>query len=344
MSLNSEMKKTSEERRCLLCSAPVHTNSTGALHAKHLLCYREEILHENWGAEFTGQIKDSSGTAVMTYLMTTYSIKRLGGGGTFLGGAVKLNPNMDLDPSLSFVSSQFQVYINGRHQQNIEFDKGTMSTTKELRRFACEGERNATKMKVIWTLTLVNEEVSKDDYYCQKTSLKTDVAFEPLDREEYAKLYDVTLKVGQSSVPCHKIQLARRSKVFAAMFNHDVAENTNGEVQIEDFDLETVQDFVHFLYNGKLEGDYNLDTLAIANKYDVGILKEICEAELSKGLSGSNVIACWIASDMCQAAHLKKAVLAYIVENWAEKEAFEGYADIFKHHPELLVELLTLKK
>jgi len=201
-----------------------------------------------------------------------------------------------------------------------------------------------------WVLTLeyslTFREFCQEEKPTPKLKKKVAAAFEPVDRERHDKLSDVTVKVGEDSIRCHKIQLAKRSKIFEAMFNHDLEENISGEVEIKDFDFQTVKDFIHFLYDGRMENEasYNTSILGIATKYDVQILKELCEERLSAALDHSNAIECWIASDLYQATNLKKSVLAYIVKHWDKKDEFEGYQEVFKDHTHLLIELLKLKK
>jgi len=172
-------------------------------------------------------------------------------------------------------------------------------------------------------------------------------AFVANDREKHADLSDVTITAaGDQSFQCHKIQLASRSDVFAAMFSHDMKENNNGEVRINDFEADTVNDFINFMYEGKVDDTarYNLNLLRIADKYNVQVLKRRCEEYLSYNLDDSNVMTCWITSDRNNAAYLKVRALSYIIQNWDKKEGFADYADICMNNPGLLLELMKVKK
>jgi len=52
----------------------------------------------------------------------------------------------------------------------------------------------------------------------------------------------------------HKLILAARSPVFAAMFAHsELVEMTNGRVEITDFDAEMFGEFLRFLYSGQVD-------------------------------------------------------------------------------------------
>jgi len=171
-------------------------------------------------------------------------------------------------------------------------------------------------------------------------------ALEPMDREKLSDLSDVTVTAGDQSFQCHKVQLASRSDVLAAMFSHNMKENSNGEVRINDFEADTVNDFINFMYEGKVDdtAQYNLNLLRIADKYNVQVLKRRCEEYLSYNLDDSNVMTCWITSDRNNAAYLKVRALSYIIQNWDKKEGFADYADICMNNPGLLLELMKVKK
>ncbi|EFX61459.1 hypothetical protein DAPPUDRAFT_69494, partial [Daphnia pulex] len=63
---------------------------------------------------------------------------------------------------------------------------------------------------------------------------------------------DVVFEVGDSTFPAHKFLLAARSRVFAAMFQANMIESLTGRVKIVDFDAETFEEFLRFVYTGQL--------------------------------------------------------------------------------------------
>ncbi len=81
------------------------------------------------------------------------------------------------------------------------------------------------------------------------------------------KLTDVTLKfVGEASqeghihhqgeqsqeLKAHMAILAASSPIFSAMFENDTAERKSGVVEITDFDYDTMEQLLTFLYTGKV--------------------------------------------------------------------------------------------
>ena len=66
----------------------------------------------------------------------------------------------------------------------------------------------------------------------------------------------------------HKAILAARSPVFAAMFQHDLAEKKQNRVDITDMEPEVLREMLRFIYTGKAPALDKLDAdlLAAADK------------------------------------------------------------------------------
>ncbi|KAL6469583.1 hypothetical protein MHYP_G00207020 [Metynnis hypsauchen] len=69
---------------------------------------------------------------------------------------------------------------------------------------------------------------------------------------ENGELCDVTLKVGNKLIPCHKLVLACVIPYFRAMFLSDMAEAKQDLIEIRDFDGDAIQDLVRFAYSSRL--------------------------------------------------------------------------------------------
>ena len=85
--------------------------------------------------------------------------------------------------------------------------------------------------------------------------------------------------VGEKETLCaHRFILSARSPVFAAMFTSDMLESKTGRVEIKDVDVNLFKHFLKFIYTGKLETSArNLDLLALADKYEIETLRELCQ-------------------------------------------------------------------
>ena len=148
-------------------------------------------------------------------------------------------------------------------------------------------------------------------------------------------------------IKCHRIHLAKASPVFAAMFDHrDFVETEFREVKIDDFDCQTLTDFIDHLYGGCLPDASrykSVDLLAIANKYQVTGLKSLVSDHLAVEICHETVADLWVASEMHQAFKLKVAVHDFLCENWtfSNLEEISGIGDIVRTRPEYLCDLLT---
>ena len=85
---------------------------------------------------------------------------------------------------------------------------------------------------------------------------------------------DVDVLVGQNKLRAHRFLLSARSPVLKTLLS-----NTADSLTIDaSFDLSTVEHFLKFLYTGTLSISANSkQLLALAEKYQVETLKEICQ-------------------------------------------------------------------
>jgi len=92
------------------------------------------------------------------------------------------------------------------------------------------------------------------------------------------QLANAELIVGAKTFPAHRLLLSLQSSVFAKMFTSDMIEARTGKANIVDVDPTTFRQFLQFLYCGTLEPSGRTAELwAVANKYDVKTLMEICQ-------------------------------------------------------------------
>ena len=124
------------------------------------------------------------------------------------------------------------------------------------------------------------------------------------------KLSDVSilLKNGEKKIPAHKYILAKKSRVFAVMFEQDMLENRNNEVKITDISTLVIKMMICFIYTGQLAKvgvSTLLDLLKAADKYEINELKEKCEERISRKLSINNCSRIIEAADLFNADLLK---------------------------------------
>ncbi|XP_057334007.1 speckle-type POZ protein-like [Microplitis mediator] len=149
---------------------------------------------------------------------------------------------------------------------------------------------------------------------------------------------DVVLIVGDKKIKTHKSILIARSPVLAAMFMHNTVENKNNEINIIDIKAEIIEKMLKFIYTDKVE---NIDDdaeylLEVADKYQVQMLKELCEKSLSKSVTTENAVKIMILADRHNAKQLLKFVIDFIVTNAEDVIETNDYKFIEKSNFHLL--------
>jgi hypothetical protein len=92
--------------------------------------------------------------------------------------------------------------------------------------------------------------------------------------------------------------------------------------QIEDFDLELVEELLHFLYTDMCNvcthigcGCIRCRPFVLANRYNVPELKRSCEHQLLIGMNADNVLAVLSLAELYDSTALKQGVLGYVARH-----------------------------
>lgn len=129
-------------------------------------------------------------------------------------------------------------------------------------------------------------------------------------------LTDVAIKTsGGKIIQAHKCVLAR-SPVFFAMFQNEMLEKQNSEVQVKDITHGVMKELIRFLYTDKVD---KLDPIAgelliAADYYDLPELKEICIRSLEMNVNLYNFAFSLHISKKFEIKSLKDTVLKFVVE------------------------------
>lgn len=153
---------------------------------------------------------------------------------------------------------------------------------------------------------------------------------------------DVVLSAAGQEVHAHKIILAARCPVFAAMFVHEMKEEREGRVEVTDCDFEVLREVVEFIYTGRAPrvNEMAEKVLAAANKYDLGRLKAICEDVLCPKLSVETAAEMLVLADTHNADQLKANVLRFIKANTTDVMDTDGWKTMAGDKPDLVALVL----
>jgi hypothetical protein len=165
-------------------------------------------------------------------------------------------------------------YIQWLKMESKRFQK-----TAELLHFAAQALLNFSKENLQFLVYFDIKTVSTiGNYYYEMMDDKwsTDFWMAATNR----KLTDVEIFVGTVKVmEAHRVILCARSPVLNESFNK--ISNTAGKSMVTfeaEFDVDTVQHFLNFLYTGSLKTTDNVQQLGkLASMYEVETLKNICQ-------------------------------------------------------------------
>jgi len=155
---------------------------------------------------------------------------------------------------------------------------------------------------------------------------------------------DLEVSCDEEVFPCHLAILSARSPVFFAMFQTDTMEKQSKKVIITDVKKEVFREMLRFIYTGKVSSDDSLkklsrDLLVASNKYQLELLKKLCEAQLCSTLDDSNCLELLVLGDIHEASNLKTAALESVLMNLASLSNTDVYMAFIKNYPELAFEV-----
>ena len=160
---------------------------------------------------------------------------------------------------------------------------------------------------------------------------------------------DIKIQCSGQTFDCHMAILAGRSPVFLAMFQSNMKEKQTKIVTIDDFKARVVIEMLNFIYTGNVSSQDILkelaaELLAAADKYQLDLLKNICEEGLCSTLKVANCVEYLVLGDMYQTFKLKRMALRLVVENLDTITETDVIKDLFKQKPELALEVMKAVK
>ena len=180
-------------------------------------------------------------------------------------------------------------------------------------------------------------QILNNDPSSSKKKLVADLA---QNRDEFT---DINIIVQGKTFPCHRFMLSARSRVFQAMLQTNMRERESGKIKIQDLTSEVVSEMLEFIYTGEikknLSGDLLRELLIAADKYQLDLMKNMCEELLSSAVSVENCLKNLSIANLCGAINLKKASIQFILNNSVTVTTSKEWLNCIKNHPELAAEV-----
>lgn len=135
---------------------------------------------------------------------------------------------------------------------------------------------------------------------------------------ETSMLSDCIIKIGDDLLKCHRCVLGLHSDVFRQMFEHTTTtESRSGVVEMPDTTEPAARTMLEYMYTGSITklDKHATDLLALAEKYGMIKLKDICEGNLCTAINTGNACQMLIFADTYRAQRVRDAAIKFISEN-----------------------------
>lgn len=146
------------------------------------------------------------------------------------------------------------------------------------------------------------------------------------------KLIDCILKVGDRSIPCHRLIMAACSPYFRELyFSEDGKESSQKEVVLENLDPNIMEVIVNYMYSAEIDiNDDNVqDILTAANRFQIPSVFTVCVNYLQKRLNKKSCLAIYRLGLMLNCARLAMTARDYVADHFetiAKDDDFLGLA------------------
>ncbi|XP_008545839.2 speckle-type POZ protein isoform X1 [Microplitis demolitor] len=148
---------------------------------------------------------------------------------------------------------------------------------------------------------------------------------------------DVILVVRDEEFQAHKSILKVRSPVFRAMFTANIKPNTKDRIKLPDMDPVIFNSILEFIYTDKVPDVITEELLDAAEKFQLELLKKICEEFFCESVSTENVVSMLILADKYNAKQLLEYSVEFIVSNAKSVIDTPAYNVMKKSYPSLMV-------
>uniref|UniRef100_A0A914N346 BTB domain-containing protein n=1 Tax=Meloidogyne incognita TaxID=6306 RepID=A0A914N346_MELIC len=175
-----------------------------------------------------------------------------------------------------FVNTKYKIYAIVEDNTNVDIAKSTHKFENQEKM----GYSKVSLKKLLkdnGALFLCCE--VEIDYYNPIDDLQINVYRKMFEQEMFT---DCVIKIGDQIINTHRCILAQNSEVFYNMFKQNgMIESLNREVFISDTSPECFRAMLEFFYSGNINKslmeNHVDDIFAVANKYQVELLKHECE-------------------------------------------------------------------
>jgi hypothetical protein len=144
----------------------------------------------------------------------------------------------------------------------------------------------------------------------------------------------------------HKIILSR-CPYFAAMFGSAMKEMSQAKVELSDVSGPVLFAVLMYLYTDEFDPHKDIDLMALfatADRYGIDRLKRMCEQSILSTISVDNACQIVQASDLVNAATLRKKAIDFIVRNYETVVKTTAFEELARTNVELTLEIIRQQR
>ncbi|KAL0963818.1 hypothetical protein UPYG_G00314040 [Umbra pygmaea] len=169
----------------------------------------------------------------------------------------------------------------------------------------------------------------REDLHLFQSTLLQDGLKELLNEN---KFIDCILKVGDRSLPCHKLILAACSPYFRELF-FSGDKKVDKEVVLENLDPTLMEMIVNHMYSAEIDiTDENVqDIFAVASRFQIPSVFTVCANFLQKKLSPGNCMAIFRLALMLDCPRLALASRNYIADRFETLAKKDDFLELSSH-------------
>ena len=159
------------------------------------------------------------------------------------------------------------------------------------------------------------------------------------------QMSDVIFNFGDRQFPAHKLILAARSEVFAAMFQHPTTESLTNRIRIQDVEPEVFHELLRFIYTGRVSLEEKMDCFVArlflaADKYLLDELKNQCENCLLQHMSPDNSAFLLLHVDLTNPSKYLNGAAKFFRRYPSQVMATDGWQRMKQENPASLLNIL----
>lgn len=146
-------------------------------------------------------------------------------------------------------------------------------------------------------------------------------------RKECGKLCDVELVVGDSKISAHRSVLAACSPYFYAMFNGELMESKQREIQLKDVPKDVFELLINFAYTGNLDVTVEnaQSVLSLASQINFPEVREICCKFFEMHLDASNCLDIRNFAESNGCLRFVEIVDKFVIEHFSDVVQLEEF-------------------